>query len=157
MIAVRTTLAASTITTVVAIFQRVGSRRAISRRDRRANVLSMTSYRGAVAACGLAGGIELPASVSPFILRGVSLLGIDSVMAPKSERIEAWGESPENSIGIAWPKYRLQFRCRKSSVWATQLSTGERVNESSSKLVGCGFWTSLIRSDCRCPELHGSE
>jgi acrylyl-CoA reductase (NADPH) len=55
-----------------------------------ANVLSMTSYGGAVAACGLAGGMDLPASVMPFILRGVSLLGIDSVMAPKSLRIEAW-------------------------------------------------------------------
>ena len=55
-----------------------------------ANVLSMTSYGGAVAACGLAGGIDLPASVAPFILRGVSLLGIDSVMAPKTLRLEAW-------------------------------------------------------------------
>ena len=49
-----------------------------------ANVLSMTRYGGAVAACGLAQGMDLPASVAPFILRGVSLLGIDSVMAPKS-------------------------------------------------------------------------
>lgn len=56
-----------------------------------ANVLSMTSYGGAVAACGLAQGMDLPASVAPFILRGVSLLGIDSVMAPKSLRLEAWG------------------------------------------------------------------
>ncbi|MER8531155.1 oxidoreductase [Mesorhizobium sp. M1005] len=55
-----------------------------------ANVLSMTSYGGAVAACGLAGGMDLPASVAPFILRGVSLLGIDSVMAPKAVRLEAW-------------------------------------------------------------------
>ncbi|MDB5511141.1 MAG: oxidoreductase [Enterovirga sp.] len=55
-----------------------------------ANMLSMTRYGGAVAACGLAGGMDLPASVAPFILRGVSLLGIDSVMAPKSLRIEAW-------------------------------------------------------------------
>ena len=55
-----------------------------------ANVLSMTSYGGAVAACGLAGGMDLPASVAPFILRGVSLLGIDSVMAPKPVRLEAW-------------------------------------------------------------------
>src|SRR3984957_3605059 len=45
-----------------------------------ANVLSMTRYGGAVAACGLAGGMDLPASVAPFILRGISLLGIDSVM-----------------------------------------------------------------------------
>ncbi|WP_421916284.1 MDR family oxidoreductase [Mesorhizobium sp.] len=55
-----------------------------------ANVLSMTSYGGAVAACGLAGGMDLPSSVAPFILRGVSLLGIDSVMAPKAVRMEAW-------------------------------------------------------------------
>lgn len=55
-----------------------------------ANVLSMTQYGGAVAACGLAQGMDLPSSVAPFILRGVSLLGIDSVMAPKAKRIEAW-------------------------------------------------------------------
>jgi acrylyl-CoA reductase (NADPH) len=55
-----------------------------------ANVLSMTSYGGAIAACGLAQGMDLPASVAPFILRGVSLLGIDSVMAPRALRLEAW-------------------------------------------------------------------
>ncbi len=55
-----------------------------------ANVLSMTRYGGAVAACGLAGGMDLPASVAPFILRGVSLLGIDSVMCPLAQRVEAW-------------------------------------------------------------------
>jgi acrylyl-CoA reductase (NADPH) len=55
-----------------------------------ANVLSMTRYGGAVAACGLAGGMDLPTSVAPFILRGVSLLGIDSVMAPLPLRNKAW-------------------------------------------------------------------
>jgi acrylyl-CoA reductase (NADPH) len=55
-----------------------------------ANVLSMTSYGGAVAACGLAQGMDLPGSVAPFILRGVTLIGIDSVMAPKAKRLEAW-------------------------------------------------------------------
>lgn len=55
-----------------------------------ANVLAMTRYGGAVAACGLAAGMDLPATVAPFILRGVSLLGVDSVMAPKPLRIEAW-------------------------------------------------------------------
>jgi acrylyl-CoA reductase (NADPH) len=55
-----------------------------------ANVLSMTRYGGAVAACGLAGGMDLPASVAPFILRGVSLLGIDSVMCPIAKRVAAW-------------------------------------------------------------------
>ncbi len=55
-----------------------------------ANVLSMTRYGGAVAACGLAGGMDLPGSVAPFILRGVALLGIESVMAPQTRRVEAW-------------------------------------------------------------------
>lgn len=55
-----------------------------------ANVLSMTRYGGAVAACGLAGGMDLPTSVAPFILRGVSLLGIDSVQCPLTMREQAW-------------------------------------------------------------------
>lgn len=55
-----------------------------------ANVLSQIRYGGAVAACGLAQGMDLPASVAPFILRGVTLAGIDSVMCPKLRRIEAW-------------------------------------------------------------------
>ena len=50
----------------------------------------MTRYGGAVAACGLAGGMDLPTSVAPFILRGVSLLGIDSVMRPIADRRTAW-------------------------------------------------------------------
>ncbi|CEJ16282.1 Acrylyl-CoA reductase AcuI [bacterium YEK0313] len=57
-----------------------------------ANVLSMTRYGGAVAACGLAQGMDLPTTVAPFILRGVSLLGIDSVMAPKALRLDAWAQ-----------------------------------------------------------------
>jgi acrylyl-CoA reductase (NADPH) len=56
-----------------------------------ANLLSMTKYGGAVAACGLAAGMDLPSSVAPFILRGVCLLGIDSVMCPIELRKTAWG------------------------------------------------------------------
>jgi len=55
-----------------------------------ANLLSMTKYGGAVAACGLAAGMDLPTSVAPFILRGVCLLGIDSVMCPIEARKVAW-------------------------------------------------------------------
>ncbi|UMA64386.1 oxidoreductase [Roseivivax marinus] len=55
-----------------------------------ANLLSQVRYRGTVAACGLAAGMDLPTSVAPFILRGVTLAGVDSVMVPKPERIEAW-------------------------------------------------------------------
>ncbi len=55
-----------------------------------ANVIGQTGYGGAVAACGLAQGLDLPASVAPFILRGVTLCGIDSVMQPMAGRVEAW-------------------------------------------------------------------
>ena len=55
-----------------------------------ATVLTQLKYRAGVAACGLAGGSDLPASVIPFLLRGVNLLGIDSVMCPRDERVEAW-------------------------------------------------------------------
>jgi acrylyl-CoA reductase (NADPH) len=55
-----------------------------------ANVCAGMRYRGAVAACGLAGGMDFPSSVAPFILRGVTLAGIDSVMAPRALREQAW-------------------------------------------------------------------
>jgi len=55
-----------------------------------ANVLAQTQYRGVVAACGLAQGSDLPATVLPFILRNVTLAGIDSVNAPQAVRVEAW-------------------------------------------------------------------
>lgn len=55
-----------------------------------ANAVAQTRYRGTVAACGLAGGADFPTSVMPFILRGVRLLGVDSVMAPKVLRLAAW-------------------------------------------------------------------
>jgi acrylyl-CoA reductase (NADPH) len=70
-----------------------------------ANLLSMTSYGGAVAACGLAAGMDLPSSVAPFILRGVCLLGIDSVMCPLAPRKAAWNRlardlEPKKLAGI---------------------------------------------------------
>jgi acrylyl-CoA reductase (NADPH) len=55
-----------------------------------ANVIASTAYGGAVAACGMAAGLDLPTSVAPFILRGVSLLGVDSVQMPKPRRLQAW-------------------------------------------------------------------
>lgn len=55
-----------------------------------ANVLAGTRYGGTVAACGLAQGMDLPGSVAPFILRGVTLAGVDSVMAPRPARLDAW-------------------------------------------------------------------
>ena len=55
-----------------------------------ANVCATMKYRGVVAACGLAAGMDLPATVAPFILRGVTLAGVDSVMCPRAERLVAW-------------------------------------------------------------------
>jgi len=55
-----------------------------------ANVCATTKYRGVVAACGLAAGMDFPATVAPFILRGVTLAGIDSVMCPRADRLVAW-------------------------------------------------------------------
>ena len=77
-----------------------------------ANVLAQTRYRGVVTACGLAQGVDLPATVLPFILRNVTLAGIDSVNAPQAARIEAWSrlardldldklESTVTEIGLA--------------------------------------------------------
>lgn len=67
------------------------------------HVLSKTAYGGTVAACGLAGGSDLPATVFPFILRGVRLIGIDSVMAPFERRLEAW-----QRLAALLPRLRLQ-------------------------------------------------
>lgn len=61
-----------------------------------ASVLRATAYTGAVAACGLAGGTDLPTTVLPFILRGVRLLGVDSVMAPAPRRDAAWARLARN-------------------------------------------------------------
>ncbi len=65
-----------------------------------ANACATTRYRGAVAACGLAGGMDFPATVAPFILRGITLYGIDSVMAPLAVRQEAWARL-ESDLDLA--------------------------------------------------------
>ena len=68
-----------------------------------ANVCAAMKYRGVVAACGLAGGMGFPATVAPFILRGVTLAGIDSVMAPKADRLQAWAR-----LATDLPMHHLQ-------------------------------------------------
>lgn len=65
-----------------------------------ANVCATTKYRGVVTACGLAAGMDLPATVAPFILRGVTLAGIDSVMCPRPDRLQAW-QRLETDLDIA--------------------------------------------------------
>jgi acrylyl-CoA reductase (NADPH) len=87
-----------------------------------ANVLAMTRYGGAVAACGLAGGMDLPSSVAPFILRGVSLLGIDSVMCPIARR------------QIAWQRLGSDLDRRKLADITTEIGLGE-VIEAARNIV----------------------
>jgi acrylyl-CoA reductase (NADPH) len=69
-----------------------------------ARILGQMKYGASVAAVGLAGGAHLPASVLPFILRGVNLLGIDSVMRPYEDRVRAWGR-----IALDLPLDRLEM------------------------------------------------
>jgi acrylyl-CoA reductase (NADPH) len=89
-----------------------------------ANVLSMTRYAGAVAACGLAGGMDLPTSVAPFILRGVSLIGIDSVMCPQAVRQEAWRRL-ETDLDRA-----------KIAVMTTEIGLGEVIDAGARIVAG---------------------
>jgi acrylyl-CoA reductase (NADPH) len=86
-----------------------------------ANVLSMTRYGGAVAACGLAAGMDLPTSVAPFILRGVSLLGIDSVMCPIPKRVLAW-----NRLGTELDRQKLAAMTSEISL-AQVIDTAPRI------------------------------
>lgn len=89
-----------------------------------ANACAQTRYGGAVAACGLAQGMDFPASVAPFILRGVSLLGIESVMAPRPRRIEAWARIARDVDG------------KTLDAIATDISLGESIAAASDLLAG---------------------
>jgi len=81
-----------------------------------ANVLSQIKYGGTVAACGLAAGMDLPTSVAPFILRGVTLAGISSVMAPKARRLEAWARL-ERDLDTEKLKAMTTTRQLRDVVW----------------------------------------
>jgi acrylyl-CoA reductase (NADPH) len=89
-----------------------------------ANVLSMTKYAGAVAACGLAAGMDLPTSVAPFILRGVCLLGIDSVMCPIELR------------KVAWSRLASDLDSRKLTEITHEIGLGEVVDAGAKILAG---------------------
>ena len=86
------------------------------------NVCATTKYRGVVTACGLAGGMDFPATVAPFILRGVTLVGIDSVMCPRAERLEAW-----RRLGA-------DLDISKLEMISTEISLGEAI-PTASKLI----------------------
>lgn len=89
-----------------------------------ANVCAEMRYRGVVAACGLAGGMDFPATVAPFILRAVSLIGIDSVMCPRAERLEAWR------------RLEYDLDVLKLSLMTTQIGLNESISAAAALLEG---------------------
>lgn len=88
-------------------------------------VLSQVRYGGAVAACGLASGFELPTTVLPFILRGVTLLGIDSVYAPVEARTEAWSRIADLVTEQALGKIALDARFDELPDLSRRIIAGE--------------------------------
>jgi acrylyl-CoA reductase (NADPH) len=90
-----------------------------------ANICATTKYRGVVTACGLAGGMDFPSSVAPFILRGITLVGIDSVMCPTPDRLQAWrrlgNDLDIQKLGVISREIGLS----EALPFATQLMNGE--------------------------------
>ncbi len=89
-----------------------------------ANVCASTKYRGTVAACGLAGGMDLPSTVAPFILRGVTLAGVDSVMCPYADRL------------LAWQRLGADFEVAKLEAITSEIGLGEAIATASKLLAG---------------------
>ncbi|MDL2283528.1 oxidoreductase [Oxalobacter sp. OttesenSCG-928-P03] len=89
------------------------------------NVCATMKYRGIVAACGLAGGMEFPATVAPFILRGVTLAGVDSVMCPREERIEAWQRLARDLDKNKLEQIKATITLDEVSAYAEKIMQGE--------------------------------
>jgi len=90
-----------------------------------ANLLSMTRYGGAIAACGLAAGMDLPTSVAPFILRGVCLLGIDSVMCPIEPRKVAWERLARDLDRSKLPEITHEISLGQVLEWGPKILAGQ--------------------------------
>ncbi|GLR98106.1 MULTISPECIES: acrylyl-CoA reductase (NADPH) [Bradyrhizobium] len=90
-----------------------------------ANLLSMTKYGGAIAACGLAAGMDLPSSVAPFILRGVCLLGIDSVMCPIEPRKAAWQRLASDLDREKLSEITKEISIDEVSEWGAKILAGQ--------------------------------
>jgi acrylyl-CoA reductase (NADPH) len=89
-----------------------------------ANACAQTRYGGAVAACGLAQGMDLPATVAPFILRGVSLLGVDSVMAPMAQR------------ELAWSRLARDLDPARLEAITTEITLGQAIEQAQRLMAG---------------------
>lgn len=90
-----------------------------------ANLLSMTKYGGAIAACGLAAGMDLPSSVAPFILRGVCLLGINSVMCPIEPRKAAWQRLASDLDRTKLSEITHEIPIEEVSEWGAKILAGQ--------------------------------
>lgn len=90
-----------------------------------AKVLSQTQYGGVVAACGLAGGFDLPTTVMPFILRNVRLQGIDSVMCPKDKRLAAWDSVADLLPAKFYDSASTTISLDKAPEYAEQITNGQ--------------------------------
>jgi acrylyl-CoA reductase (NADPH) len=90
-----------------------------------ANAVAQVRYGGTVAACGLAQGMDFPASVAPFILRGVKLIGVDSVMAPIDRRIAAWSNLASEIKPETLDKMTQQISLADALAWAPKILAGE--------------------------------
>ena len=88
------------------------------------NAIAQTRYGGTVAACGLAQGMDLPATVAPFILRAVKLIGVDSVMAPKSRRIDAWSNLSQELNEDTLAKITQEITLADALAWAPKILAG---------------------------------
>ncbi len=88
-------------------------------------VLRQTAYRGAVAACGLAGGTDLPVTVLPFILRGVRLLGVDSVMAPRERRERAWSRIARDLPAERLDELTTEIALADVPAWSERILAGQ--------------------------------
>ncbi len=88
------------------------------------NAIAQTRYGGTVAACGLAQGMDLPATVAPFILRAVKLIGVDSVMAPKSRRIDAWSNLALELTDATLAKITQEIKLAEALDWAPKILAG---------------------------------
>ncbi|MEJ2631348.1 MAG: oxidoreductase [Acidihalobacter sp.] len=90
-----------------------------------ANVCATMQYGGVVAACGLAGGMDFPATVAPFILRGVALAGIDSVMRPRADRMEAWERLARDLDASKLDGISRVIGLGEAVTWAESFLTGQ--------------------------------
>ncbi len=90
-----------------------------------ANAVAQVRYGGTVAACGLAQGMDFPASVAPFILRGVKLIGVDSVMAPRERRIDAWSNLALEMKDDTLQKITQEIALADAIAWAPKILAGE--------------------------------